>query len=73
MTTHEVEIYTDEQISTLMDNVMSTMDKDNNGYISYSEFMNANLPSWEMRPKQQVSHISWCLHVQTLRLTVEWL
>lgn len=36
------EIYTDEQITNVIDNVFSQMDKDKDGYISYTEFMTTN-------------------------------
>lgn len=36
------EVYSDEQITNVVDNVFSQMDKDNDGFISYTEFMTTN-------------------------------
>lgn len=36
------EVYTDEQITKTIDSVVEMMDKDNDGYISYHEFMTNN-------------------------------
>lgn len=33
------EAWSDEQIMNMIDNVLQEMDKDKNGFISYSEFM----------------------------------
>lgn len=33
------EAYADDQIMTMVDGVLDTMDKDKDGFISYSEFM----------------------------------
>lgn len=37
-----VETYTDEQIKKTIDSVIEMMDKDNDGFINYHEFMTNN-------------------------------